>query len=717
MKCQPKKVLSVLLAAMLFMCCFVPFAAYAENDESSQSSQTEKSRDADATGGEMNLDVVFVLDASGSMIYSDPDKIALDAFNLFTDLLDETCGVGYDVYTHKIEDYNNITKLKKTESIEEMKKKISSIRYDPHGFTDIALGLTKAMDLFDSQSSTKKNKNKAIILLSDGNTNLLEGSRTVAESKEEMEKTLASLKEKKIPVYTIGLNHDKTLDRTELENISDATGGKTYEAGNSDMLTGIAGSIFSDIANVKGTELKLQDGNVTINVKDNTVFYVGVVIRTKLTETELNPVLKDPDGKVVDISSDKNIRFTSTYSYKLLKLVYPKAGKWQLHLSKAKNGNCSITQLDYYSVYVKFVLPEYWGINEKLNLEAALYNGKNIVDDYDLLKTMNMVVYAKNADNENQEEIKVELERQPDGKYKGEFKTSDAGNYVFRAVAESENFSKESDEVNVNISGLSQGDSREGSNYGEGSESDYENQTDFFSALKTIIIVAVVVVVIVVVVIIILNVSKNKKKNLTQPTIQNIPTPSPAPRPQPRPVPPPVEKAPELVQIPVYEHASLEELIKKGEDSSVNKSASDYQSDKSLEGLIHKGQEDPFKMKAEDYKTDESLEGLIKTGGEGFDQSQVQSVAEDPSLAGIVKTGGEGFDQSQMQPVAEDPSLAGLIKTGGEGFDQSQVQSVAEDPSLAGLIKTGGEGLSGGKIDPLPEEEMNDDEDGEDGSY
>ena len=97
MKSLPGRLLSLFLTAVIAFMFFVPvIAVRADNDE-----DVIKDTEQDAN---MNLDVVFVLDSSGSMLDSDPNKVALDAFNLFVDLCDETCGVGYVVYSEKIKD-------------------------------------------------------------------------------------------------------------------------------------------------------------------------------------------------------------------------------------------------------------------------------------------------------------------------------------------------------------------------------------------------------------------------------------------------------------------------------------------------------------------------------------------------------------------------------------------------------------------------------------
>lgn len=84
-----KRISSVILVFILLLSC-LSLSVNAEQD------------DIYGEDGKMNLDVVFVLDASGSMLYSDPNRIAIDAFNLFVDLCDESCGVGYSVYTEQL---------------------------------------------------------------------------------------------------------------------------------------------------------------------------------------------------------------------------------------------------------------------------------------------------------------------------------------------------------------------------------------------------------------------------------------------------------------------------------------------------------------------------------------------------------------------------------------------------------------------------------------
>lgn len=604
MKNTVRKFLSLFLVLFIFAGNCVGFAVHAEDGDVSET-------------GEMNLDVVFVVDASGSMLYSDPNKVALDAFNLFVDLCDDSCAAGYAVYTQKIIASGSIENLNSETSLKNMKKNISAISYDPNGDTDIALGLTKAMNLHEEKTETKGRK-KAIILLSDGNTHLVNGPRTEAESQKEMDSTLKALNEKNIPVYSIGLNYDKTLDKKEIDKISNSTNGKSYETTTSDQLTSILSDIFSDIYKLEGKDCEIIDGNVTINIKDSSVFYVNIIIRSNLGIEKLNPVLTDPTGKKVSLSdNEKNIKMTSARSYALIKLIYPKSGKWNLHLDNANNDNCKVKQLDFYSVFVKLKVKDLISIKETLEIQAFLRDSNDVVGDEDLLETITMtaVVSGENGDET------IKLERDVNGIFSGAF----LGTYKIKAIAKSEKFEKES--VSYQFKVTMQGD---GTAQGETSAADSEEYNDFMS---TLIIVLIIVGVLLVVGFVIAVIVIMMQKKAEQAILQGIKHEEPAPKPEPvvkKEPPPKVEKPkdPDYIDVPLVEHGALETLIKRGADDAFKAKADDYASNPELEKLIKKGADDPFSANAANYEVDPALAALIKTGGDGLEGSKIQPEEE-----------------------------------------------------------------------------------------
>ena len=566
----------------------------------------------DLDQAEMNLDVVFVLDASGSMLEADPNGIARDAFNLFVDLCDESCSVGYDVYTEKIKASHSIVSLKDKKNLQEVKKEMSAIRYDPNGDTDIALGLTKAMNIFTEYGNKDSNRKKAIVLLSDGNTHLINGPRTVAESKKEMETTLKSLNAKNIPVYSIGLNYDKKLDKKELENISGKTNGKSYETNTSEQLTWIISDIFSDVYGLEGVDKEIKDGKVDINIKDSSVFYVNIIVRSKLRYEDLSPELIDPDGKAVSLTEDTNVKLTRTNSYTLIKMIYPKSGIWTLNLNSATNDNCSVKQLDFYSVYVKQNVKTKTDYSGQIEIEATLNDGDGVVTDQDLLDTIEMTAKISTKSGTTE----VPLLKTDDGVYFGDFKPEEEGEYTIQTVAVSPKFRKSSRSAKMTV-----GKSEDTPSVsGEAGKKPVEVEEDFFQKIIIFIIVIIVAIILVVLVLILIGVIRTRSQNSLINSLRRDDEPkfNSKPRPARQDQQASSAPAPDYVDVTLVEHDKIENLIKRGtDDAFANKKAEDYETDKSLEAIIKKGTDDPFNRNAEDYEVDPALAALIKTGSNG----------------------------------------------------------------------------------------------------
>ncbi len=425
MKTALKRVAALFFAMMLPICCFMSYGVSADNSQAQE--------------GRMNLDVVFALDASGSMLKSDPERIALDAFSLFVDMCDDSCRVGYDVYTHMLKASENLTDVGENEDLDIIRKRFENITYEATGDTDIALGLTEAMRIFE-RSDDNDFRRKAIVLLSDGNTDLPKGPRTVAESAAEMSDTLQKLHERHIEVYSVGLNVDGSLDKKDLENISGKTDGKVYEIDGSEKLTNTISDIFANISDMNGVDRVIKDGKIELEVSDDSVLYANVVVRTKLTPEAMSPVLISPNGSPVSLSANEKVKVTHTKSYMLIKIYYPEPGTWTLMLENANGSNCNVKQMNYYAVFVEETVPERAAINTAVNVEAKIKDSNGIISDSDLLSTIKMTGTVSG----NNGNITFELTRTGNGTYKGSFVPKEVGDYDVVVKAESDRFGKES---------------------------------------------------------------------------------------------------------------------------------------------------------------------------------------------------------------------------------------------------------------------------------
>ena len=187
------------------------------------------------------LDIIFVIDSSGSMKANDPSKMGLDMVQAFIDTM-QTQGIriGYVAYNNDIVSYAAPEPIETTENRETLKGKIASIAYA--GDTDIGMGVAYAYKLL----STEENSRKIMVLISDGETDLPSGvSRTEEQSNRELEQCIQQCKGKNIPIYTIAFGqYDGNL--TLLEETAKETGAENYSAKNPEDLMEILYGIFQN---------------------------------------------------------------------------------------------------------------------------------------------------------------------------------------------------------------------------------------------------------------------------------------------------------------------------------------------------------------------------------------------------------------------------------------------------------------------------------------
>lgn len=656
--------------------------------------------------GKMDMDVIFVLDASGSMLYSDPNKVAIDAFNLFVDLLDDTCGVGYVVYTQSIKSSSDIVSLTDSKSVNKVKQDINSLNYDPSGDTDIALGITKAMNIFKEQKNAEPGRKRTIFLLSDGNTDLPHGPRTVEESKKELASTLDELKTMDIPVYSVGLNYNGALDKDEIANISGKTGGKAYQTRQSTGLVKIAGDIFGDIYDLEGTQKEIVNGDVKIEVKDNTVFYVNVIIRSNFTREQLNPILTDPKGNIKDLDKDKNISVTSTRTYTLIKLIYPDSGTWNLHLSNVTQDNCTVTQMDFYSIYVAQEFSTKKAAPDSLiTITASLNDVHGRLDDYDLINTITMKTIITGESGEQE----IMLSKLSNGTFTGKIKLKAEGTYTVKTRAKGSKFQKSSRSaqiiINEKYAGMESSAPSKPQDSGLIDTSEGADANIGSKGLEPWVWILIIVAAIAIVVVILIIISRSKKQKPAPEEPEEEPR-KPQALPTEKVKPMPKAKDPDLYDYEKIEHDKLENLVRKGPEDAFNANADNYKVDEDLAKLIKRGEEDPFNTKAENYQSDASLEQIVRRGEEDPFNRQADSYKADASLENIINSGEEDPFNTSAEDYQSDASLEKLVRRGQEDPFGASTDSYQADPSLAGIVRAGEEGLTG----PAPTEETNDDD-------
>lgn len=381
-----KKILTVLLAAVMLICMSVS-AVWAEGEEVAQ--QT--------TADNMSFDVIFAIDGSGSMKKSDALKLRLTAGRLFTEMTySNTSRAGFVQFTNIIMDSQGLTDLSTEDSKASFRDRLSGLQDSVKGSwdTDVSLGLTQALNLLKEGDSFNGDRNPMIILLSDGNTDLPNGPRTVEESNAELTGTLSEAASLGVPIYSIGLNYDGKLDVDYMQNIANQTGGAFYNITTATDFNKYMTDIFGNVADgdLTGLNPAYIDGRfVTDFVIDNgSVLMANIVILTDKGVSD--PQLIDPTGAVVPLDADHGVIVSTDTSdenkvstYTILKIMYPVQGAWKVSVKGEADDAVQVNLLTTYDISFKLLNSRDPIAGNDINIYGKLVRGDENITDSNLL--------------------------------------------------------------------------------------------------------------------------------------------------------------------------------------------------------------------------------------------------------------------------------------------------------------------------------------------
>lgn len=214
----------------ILLCCvvlslFFPKTAYAEEIASEKEP----------------IDIVFVIDCSGSMKTNDSSKMGLNMVQAFIDTVQsENIRVGYVAYNDSILSFSAPESIATAERRESLKEEIGAITYS--GDTDIGLGISYAYGLLSMEKSIRQ----MMVLISDGETDLPKGNeRTEEQSNQEVEQCVCQCKEENIQIYTVAFGqYDGS--KAVLEEVAAETGAESYSAQGPEDLIEVLYGIFQD---------------------------------------------------------------------------------------------------------------------------------------------------------------------------------------------------------------------------------------------------------------------------------------------------------------------------------------------------------------------------------------------------------------------------------------------------------------------------------------
>lgn len=295
-------------------------------------------------------DIVFLLDISGSMKSTDAAREVLHMLQIAVDLCNENDRIALIAYNDTIAYTYDFVTVSDAGKVNEYKEFLSQIQY--FGETDIGLGLSTATNYLVQHS--RKDANRYIIMLSDGETDLGNSSsgRTEEDSERDVNDSLKKCTEYEIKLHTIGFI--KTFsDRLDyLSLLSDSTGG----------MSNVATSPFLLLESICNIMLQYKDGNM-----ERMASYISVNaeerIMVPLSEGEKKSYImiiysSGPLNEITVASKKNNPNINREHNYAVIILDEPKPENIVLTLHNEIGSNVIINGIEY---YVKQSPPTYAG--------------------------------------------------------------------------------------------------------------------------------------------------------------------------------------------------------------------------------------------------------------------------------------------------------------------------------------------------------------------
>lgn len=202
-------------------------------------------------------EVVFLLDASGSMNTQDKNRLAIDAIRQAACSLPSNYRAGLVIYNTEIQAISALNA-----GMEQMESQLSAVTYS--GYTNAGQGLNQAMGLF----SETEDADRYIVMLSDGEIDMPDKQQKEA-SRAMYAQSAEWARERGVRICIIAAGSELNDPKMHIFDGAELTGGAIYWEGQSGSLTKIMERIIDDRLGFPRQVMGVTDaggGNVHVEV-------------------------------------------------------------------------------------------------------------------------------------------------------------------------------------------------------------------------------------------------------------------------------------------------------------------------------------------------------------------------------------------------------------------------------------------------------------------
>lgn len=352
-----------------------------------------------ASGSDKTYEVVMLIDVSGSMMQADPNKVSIEAALRFANNVPstaESCKISVVLYNsdviralERVDVTRGSEKAKYSQNLEIIKNLGKNGKYNEFicwaKDTDIGAAIVEAKDILSSSSAAKK----AVLLFTDGKIDL--DNRPSVDSPEEILSETNSyesaeyFKSVGVPMYTIGLNKNNSVDKQYLQKLADMTDGKFWSCTSLDDLNDLFTYFTTEFFSVKfqGSEDYPVSPDViteeTFNIYGQAIYEANFNLFC-LAKIKTYQVIS-PEGTVVAERKEDGTETVfegcvvdSNENKVDIKLLDPTDGEWTLRFSSKERGTLQLGRIYFYDLGIEDGLGSQVVVGETVELSPKLFN-------------------------------------------------------------------------------------------------------------------------------------------------------------------------------------------------------------------------------------------------------------------------------------------------------------------------------------------------------
>ncbi len=276
--------------------------------------------------------VVFVIDASGSMKSTDGSQWRHEAIDLFMGLATDTGNyMGAVVFNDGIVAQMDLQEINGKDMKTALSQQLRNSAVT--GDTDIGSAIQTAVDMLDS--SRNPNIPSVIILLSDGNTDFPSDSTgaLLQQSNANKQDAINRARQNGYPIFSVCLNANHTANTEELADISNSTAGQFVEVNEAEDLKEVFARFYNIIYSTETISIADQpipdSGilDIPFSVPSAGVEELNIIISTLNPNTQYS--VFQPTGMAY--TNDELASMTiKVDTFSVIKVPNPAGGTWKI---------------------------------------------------------------------------------------------------------------------------------------------------------------------------------------------------------------------------------------------------------------------------------------------------------------------------------------------------------------------------------------------------